>query len=304
MTFRMARVILLLASFAAPTGADAGASSTGPPPLTNEDVVRLVMTGTPEKDILAHIESRAVDFDLSTDTVGELRHAGVDERVIEAMRRRQAAMPRSAVPSAAPAPSAVRAGTLRLEFTDDDGDKSPSAHSAIALKSLPRGVRRRGGMEVGLMTDMALAVLCITSDHVPDHWDTRSPLVGAPRHELLLFRPQSAVDKVKGHEVLYLDHQQSYEIPVPEGSHNVVVAAAGKQAGPGTWRLLESDGARVTILPGGITRVALRARSQVKGISMTGFSVDSEWKIVAVENLQGDAAAAATTPAPGEEARP
>jgi hypothetical protein len=304
MTLRPARFFLLLAAIAALPGSSAGAASTGAPPLTNEDVVRLVMTGTPEKDILAHIESRAVDFDLSADTIEELRQAGVNERVIEAMRRRQAAMPKSAVPSGTPAPASGRTGILRLEFTSDASDKSPSAHSAIALKSLPRGIRRRGGMEVGLMTDMALAVLCITSDHVPDHWDTRSPLVGAPRHELLLFKPQSGIDKIKGHEVLYLDHQPSYEIPVPEGSHNIVVAAAGKQAGPGTWRLLESDGARVTIKPGGTTRVALRARSQVKGSSMTGYGVDSEWKIVAVENLEGGAGDAAATAAPGQEAHP
>src|SRR3989442_1987791 len=232
------------------------------------------------------------------------RRPAVQGRLLGAMRRRQAAMPRGEAPAPTATPYPGRTGTLRLEFTDEAGDKAPSAHSAIALKSLPKGMRRLGGMEVGLMTDMALAVLCITSDHVPDHWDTRSPLEVAPRHELLLFRPRSATDKVKGHEVLYLDHQPSYEISVPEGPHNIVVAAAGKQAGPGTWRLLESDGARVTILPGRTTRLKLLARSQVKGSTMLGFTVDSEWKIVAVEILEGDAGGAAAAATPDMEARP
>ena len=304
MTPRTARAFLVLLSLAALSGTAADTAPSGTPPLTNEDVVRLVMTGTAEKDVLSVITARAVDFDLSTDMIEELRQAGVNARIIEAMRRRQAAMPKAAAPSPAATPAPGRTGTLRLEFTDEGEDKTPSAHSAIALKSLPKGMRRRGGMEVGLMTDMALAVLCITSDHVPDHWDTRSPIEGAPRHELLLFRPRSATDKVKGHEVLYLDHQPSYEISVPEGPHNIVVAAAGKQAGPGTWRLLESDGARVTILPGRTTRLKLLARSQVKGSTMLGFTVDSEWKIVAVEILEGDAGGAAAAATPDMEARP
>jgi len=71
--------------------------------------------------------------------------------------------------------------------------------------------------------------------------------------------------------------------------------------------VLESDGAKVTIAPGRTTRVALRARSQVKGSYMIGFTVDSEWKIAEIEVLEKDAgagaAAAASAPADGE-ARP
>ncbi len=302
MTARMAGALaclLVLAALARP----AGAVAKGPAKLTNEDVVRLVMTGTAEKAVLDAIETRPVDFDLSPDMIGELREAGVDETIIEAMRRRQAAMPRTEA-SPTPTPAAGRTGTLRVEFPVGPGDQAPSAHSAIALKSLPKGMRRRGGVEVGLMTDMALAVLCISADHVPDHWDARSTLQGAPRHELLLFQPAGATEKVKGHEVLYLDHRPSYEIAVPEGAHNIVVGAAGKQAGSGTWRLLESDGARVSIAPGRTTRVAVEAKSQIKGSAMTGFNVDSEWKIVAVEMLEGNGGDAAGTAVPDQETRP
>jgi hypothetical protein len=278
------------------------AASTPKGPLTNEDVVRMVMTGTAEKDVLAAIETRPADFDLSADMVEELRRAGVKEKIIVAMRRRQAAMPQ-AEPSPTPVPEAGRSGTLRVEFEVKDDQASPAERSAIALKSLPKGMSRRGGMEVGLMTDMALVVLCISADHVPDHWDTRSPIQGAPRHELLLFRPGSATEKMKGHEVLYLDHEASYEVPVPEGDHNIVVGAAGKQAGSGTWRLLESDGARVAIVPGRTTRVALEAKSGIKGSAMTGFNVDGQWKIVGVEVLEGTPGAASATPTPSGGAR-
>ncbi len=259
----------------------------------------MVMTGTPEKRIVDAIETHPVDFDLSAEMQQELRLAGVNDRILEAMRRRQAAMPR-VEPSPTP-PPATPTGTLRVEFDSAGDGGSASERAAIALKTLPQGAPRRGGVEVGEMTDLALAVLCTSADHVPDHWDTRSPLQGAPRHELLLFRPGSGTDKVKGHEILYLDHQAAYEIQVPEGTHNIVVAAAGKLAGSSAWRVLESDGARLTILPGRTTRLVLQARSRILGNQMTGFTVDSAWKVASVEVL-GDgspptpAAAAAGTP--------
>ena len=278
----------------------AASRPAGSAPLTNEDVVRMVMTGTPETQVLAAIDSRPADFDLSIEMLQELRQAGVNGRILEAMRRRQAAMPR-AEPTATPAPAAGRTGSIRVEFDAGSRDGSPSEHSAIALKRLPGGAPRRGGVEVGEMTDMALAILCTTADHVPDHWDTRSPLQGAPRHELLLFRPGSATEKVKGHEVLYLDHPAAYEVQVPEGTHNIVVAAVGKQAGSGTWRLLESDGARLTVLPGRTTRVVLEVRSRIRGSAMIGFSVDSEWKVLSVQVLENEATAPAAAATPHQD---
>ena len=285
--------LALLAALAA-SWPQRAAASPRPNPLTNEDIVRMLMTGTPESEVLATIEARRVDFDLSTEMIHELRTAGVSDRVLDTMRRRQASMPR-AEPPPLPRPAPERTGTLRLEFAaGDEGDK-PSELSAIALRKLPKGLERRGGEEVGEMSDMALAILCTTADHVPDHWDTRSPLQGAPRHELLQFIPGSATEKVKGHEILYLDRKESYELELGAGSHNIVVAAAGKQSGSGTWRLIESDGARVMVLPGRQTRIVLRARSRIKGTFMMGFSVDSEWRIVSVDVPEADA---------GPEARP
>ena len=276
-----ALVLALLAGLVL-SGPRRAAASLRTAHLTNEDVVRMTMTGVPEGEILEAIEARGVDFDLSPEMLNELRVAGVSDRVIEAMRRRQAAMPRSE-PLPAPTPVPARMGSLRIEFAPgDEGDK-PSERSAIALRKLPKGLERRGGEEVGEMSDMALAVLCTTADHVPDHWDTRSPLQGAPRHELLQMVPGSATEKIKGHEILYLNRKDAYDLEIAAGTHNIVVAAAGKQAGSGSWRLLESDGARVAVLPGRRTRIVLKAHSRIKGSFMTGFSVDSEWKIASVD---------------------
>ena len=79
---------------AAPTS-DAKEVNRQTAPLRNEDIVRLVMTGTPEKAILDLIDDRLVDFDLCTEIIAELRTAGVSDAMIRAMRRRQSAMPTS-----------------------------------------------------------------------------------------------------------------------------------------------------------------------------------------------------------------
>lgn len=266
---------LLLARIPTVQGADT-------PALTNEDIVRLLMTGTPEQAVIETIRARPADFDLAPDIVGELRAAGVSDRILEAMRQRQAAMPRREPPPT-PEPSPTPTGLLEVRFAQDAGGGKPSEHTAIALKSLPRGMPREGGTEVSEMTDLALAILCTSADHVPDHWEERSPVRNAPRHELLLFRPASAVDRVKGAEILYLDHQPTYQVSLPEGNHNIQIAAVGKQAGSGTWRLLSTDGARIAVLGGRTTRLTVRARSKVRGSFMTGLAVESEWKIASVD---------------------
>ncbi len=109
-----------------------------PAPFTNEDVVRLVMTGTAENVILQAIEERPADFDLDPGVVEELRRAGVPERVLEAMRRRQAAMPRPE-PVEPSSPAVEARGFLQVVLgadTDDD--------AAIAIIGLPRRSRAAG----------------------------------------------------------------------------------------------------------------------------------------------------------------
>jgi hypothetical protein len=256
---------------------------SGPPrPLLNEDVVRMVMTGVPERAILERMATSPVAFDLTPEMIAELRAAGVGERILEAMRRRQAAMLRRE-PPAAPAPPPAEAGAVEIVFESDPRADDPSERTAIALAALPPGLPRRGGQEVATMTDMAFALLCLTPEHVPDHWDLRTPIAAAPRHQTLLFRAGAARTKRRGFEILYLDRQDAYRVELAAGGHRLWIAAAGKQAGSGAWRLLAHDEARLEVAPGGTTRVRLRARNRIRGSFMKGFDLEEEWRVTGVE---------------------
>ncbi|MCZ6696050.1 MAG: hypothetical protein O7A63_05840 [Acidobacteria bacterium] len=251
------------------------------PPLTNEDIVRLVMTGTDDKAITELIAERHVDFELCSEMVAELRAAGVGDAVINAMRRRQTAMPRPHLePLRLPDPEST--GTLLVSFSGPPDDADKAEHSVIAAKTLPKGAPVARGVEVGLVDDLALAVICTTAFHVPDHWDTRSPLDGAPRHAVLLFEAGVATANKKGFEILYLDYAEEYRIDVPEGNHALQFIVAGHHLGSGAWRLLAADGADVSIAEGRVTPITLEARSRLHGNYRTGFGLDVAWSVVSV----------------------
>src|SRR5687768_15346509 len=57
----------------------------GDGPLTNAAIVKLVKAKFQEKTIIAIIESRNSNFDLSTEKMIELKRAGVSEKIILAM---------------------------------------------------------------------------------------------------------------------------------------------------------------------------------------------------------------------------
>jgi len=266
----------------------------GPPPLTNEDIVRLVTNGTAEKAILDAIAARAADFDLSPGVVDELKAVGVGERILEAMRGRQAAMPRPEPPPPPTVPAADL-GRVAIVFEGAPDPKTSSEGLAIAVRAMPGGAHRPGGVEVGEVTDLALAILCTTADHVPDHWDTRTPIAGGPRHEVILFHPGSRPARIKGFDVLYLDRDGIGPAPLPAGRHTLLVALAGKQAGSGSWRLLASDTARAEVRSGQTVAITLRAHGRLRGTVMTGFNVDQEWKVASVEPPPGSGVPEAST---------
>jgi hypothetical protein len=70
--------------YAAPASAQQSAET----PLTNASVIKLVRAGFKEKTLVAIINSRPVQFDLSPDRLIELKKSGVSERVIMAMLAR------------------------------------------------------------------------------------------------------------------------------------------------------------------------------------------------------------------------
>src|SRR2546428_14022813 len=120
---RIALVLLILA----PRAPSAGDEEEG---LTNEDVVRMVANGTTEEEILHAIGSSRARFDLEPDILLELRRAGVPERVLRAMRERQAASGAGSVPSPGARPN--RRGERAFAFLAGRGEReTPQGFTVI-----------------------------------------------------------------------------------------------------------------------------------------------------------------------------
>jgi len=156
--------------------------------LSNEDVVRLVVTGVPTEEILETIRTSEVDFDLSEEMLDELRIAGVPPEILGAMQARAAPETPPETPED-PIPAGKAKLTLLLGASTTEGESprlkmldpiSPAAAENLGLASDERH-----------FSDLALFVICRTADHVPDHWRGKSPLGrdfrSMPRHEMLAF---------------------------------------------------------------------------------------------------------------------
>jgi len=108
------------------------------PPLTNDDVIRMLQAKTPDAVVVAKIRSSPGQFDTSTDAVPKLKQAGASDTVLRAMAE-AGASPRAASAAAAPpgslhsaayspAPKATSAPPPTLQL-------DPSAHLLVALSS-------------------------------------------------------------------------------------------------------------------------------------------------------------------------
>jgi hypothetical protein len=268
----MAKRLLLLALLSAL----AGAAPSGPsaqnriPPLTNEDVVRMVVQGRSEAEILRIIAASPADFELDHDMIEELRRAGVTERILSAMRERQAAAgvtPPETAPPSAPVPK----GRLRFSFAPLDGDGKHPEASFEVVKKIPRWAMQRLGMEEKReVEDLALFVVCTTPDHVPDHWQDRTPLKEFTRHEVLLFRPGSHPASDKRFEELALDIPASLEVEAAAGSHRIAVGVAARFGGD--WHPLASDNRPgVPVVAGKTTPIRMKIKGHLSGSGTTGF---------------------------------
>jgi len=126
-------------------------------------------------------------------------------------------------------------------------------------------------MEVGETTDLAMAILC-TRGSMCRPLGHEEP-AGERRHATngscssLGPRPTPS----RGSHVLYLDLRPSYRVEVPEGDHNLLVAAAAKQAGSGTWRLLAAAACARQRAAGRTTRITMQAKSRIRGSRMAGL---------------------------------
>jgi hypothetical protein len=264
-------LLALLAALAAGRPYGTRAQESPPPPLTNEDVVRMVSQGRPETEILRIIAASPADFELDREMTEELRRAGVTERIIAAMRERQAAagVRPTEAPPAAPAP-ALR-GKLRVTFTPLDESGKDREASFRVVKKTPRWAIQRLGMEEQKeVEDLALFVACTTPDHVPDHWQDRTPVKDFARHEMLLFHPGSHPATAKHFEELSLDLPAFLDVDAPAGIHRLVVGVAAK-IGP-DWRPLASDNRPgVPVLAGKTTPIRVKLKGRLTGSGMSGF---------------------------------
>jgi len=107
------RAVLVLILVAAVSLSLPGATSLAQEVLTNDSVIQMVKAGLPEAVVIAKIKGTATKFDLKTDSLVNLKKAGVSDKVLEAMvaAGSGSASPATAMP-APPAP-AVAAGALK-----------------------------------------------------------------------------------------------------------------------------------------------------------------------------------------------
>lgn len=156
--------------------------------LTNDDVVRMVVAGTAEGEILESIRTHVEAFDLTEDMIEELRLAGVPPTVVAAMMTKHALSVTSPPPGARPRPGSARlvvtlnsrgsgARTLRVpSWADED---------ARARWRLPKENDKRE------VKDIAVFLACTSPEHIPDLWRSKTPLgrdmSSVVRHEILAF---------------------------------------------------------------------------------------------------------------------
>ena len=179
MSFRVKIITLFLILLAIP-------AFSGDKPLTDEEIVRLMITGESHDGIITLIKTSATDFDLSDEMVDEMKLAGVPERIIQAMRERHLELNPPPEPIEVEIPS-LPALLVHLEF------KKPP----VLPKHVPEQLAERAGIsldeESRRISGAALFVACTSPTHVPDHWRGKSPLgrdfVFTPRHRMLAFEP-------------------------------------------------------------------------------------------------------------------
>ena len=165
-------------------GADvAPAEGTARPPLTNEDIVRMVAGGMPDREIVEAILDRSVAFDLSSDMIEELTAAGVSASILDAMRTRTLEDAVAKLPQERDKPGygtiAVTLNNRTIRLPDWAGE------DAKARFKLPKEIPMRE------VKDVAVFLACLSPEHVPDLWRSKTPLgrdmALAKQHQMLVF---------------------------------------------------------------------------------------------------------------------
>ena len=116
---KMIRVLLTFVLVVAVSLSLPGAISIAQEVLTNDSVVQMVKGGLPEAVVIAKIKSTPSKFDLKTDSLVNLKKAGVTDKILEAMVSAGsgggAAAPSTAAATPAPPAPALAAGALKTQ---------------------------------------------------------------------------------------------------------------------------------------------------------------------------------------------
>ncbi len=198
-------------------------ATASPPSLTNEDVVRMVAAGKSEHDIVAAIGAGPESFDLEDDMVVELKRAGVSDAILAAMRRRHAGNT-----AMAPAEDQPARGHARLIVTLNAGLASPTLKlPAFADEDLKARLTLPKDNEQRVVKDVAIFLACISPEHVPDLWRSKTPLgrdmVSVARHQMLAFVPGDTPPGQKPH--MTVPKQLEADV-VDVETHDIVLGVA------------------------------------------------------------------------------
>lgn len=177
-------------------GGDGSADS----PLTGEDIVRLHLQKKPADELVALIRDSTVSFDIEDDMLEEFAVAGLPKKVIDAMVTRQREMIRPAAEElSAPEIPEDLGPILRIEINQElkngPGEirVEDILHPAIAQQF------RLAADRLHRITNLGVAVICRTADHVPDQWRSKSALgrdfIATTRHKLLFFEPGASFEE-------------------------------------------------------------------------------------------------------------
>ena len=183
-------IVLALALAPLPAAAEPGDGATSPSasPLTNEDIVRLVASGTPEPEILEAIRTHTEAFDVADDMVSELKLAGVSAGIVAAMVQRHAENAPASGREERPTP-----GRAHLVVMLNPGGAGPRTLKLPAWADEDVKVRLHllKENEQRVVKDVAIFLACASPEHVPDLWRSKTPLgrdmVAVQRHEMLAF---------------------------------------------------------------------------------------------------------------------
>lgn len=197
------------------------ASLAAAAPITDEDVVRLFVSGSSVEEIIVAIADSEVDFDLSDEMIYELRAAGLPQELIGAMIDRQAEMRTD--PEPPPALEEPAGASLRIEIET----RKPLRLMDFIDEETRELLRLR--QPDSRFTDVAIFLACLTQDHVPDHWRGKSPLgrdfISMPRHRMLYFHSGAAPTKLR--KMLKLELPSAIEVELTPGvAHDLMLGVA------------------------------------------------------------------------------